>query len=178
MPEYDELIAGGAVVAFTDYPGLGTPGPHPYLVGESEGRAVLDSIRAARALLGDRASATAAIYGHSQGGHAAVWADQLAGSYAPELDIAGVAAMAPPDFYPDARLGEIVEPVAEPVVRDIGTKCIGTTDQGLTQLPDAAVLEATFMSADPTAVPSWDAHLQANSLGTVSHESPCSSPRA
>ena len=31
VPEYDELIAAGAVVVFTDYPGLGTPGPHPYL---------------------------------------------------------------------------------------------------------------------------------------------------
>ena len=84
VPELDELVAAGTVVAITDYPGLGTPGPHPYLVGESEGRAVLDSIRAARALLGtDAVSSTAAIYGHSQGGHASVWADQIAGSYAP-----------------------------------------------------------------------------------------------
>jgi hypothetical protein len=34
----------------TDYPGLGTPGVHAYLMGESEGRAVLDSVRAARNL--------------------------------------------------------------------------------------------------------------------------------
>jgi len=47
-------------VVFTDYPGLGTPGPHPYLVGESEGRAVLDSIRATRQLLGGAVSDTAA----------------------------------------------------------------------------------------------------------------------
>ena len=54
VPEVPDLLAAGTAVVFTDYPGLGTPGPHPYLVGESEGRAVLDSIRAARALLGDR----------------------------------------------------------------------------------------------------------------------------
>ena len=44
-----EMLAHGYVVAATDYPGLGTVEPHPYLVGISEGRAVLDSVRAARA---------------------------------------------------------------------------------------------------------------------------------
>ena len=34
----------------TDYQGLGTPGPHPYLVGEAEGRGVLDIVSAARQL--------------------------------------------------------------------------------------------------------------------------------
>lgn len=33
-----------------DYEGLGTPGGHPYLVGPSEGRSVLDVVRAARKL--------------------------------------------------------------------------------------------------------------------------------
>src|SRR5471030_976670 len=42
------MLAHGYIVAATDYPGLGTPGTHPYLVGDSEGRAVLDSVRAAR----------------------------------------------------------------------------------------------------------------------------------
>ena len=46
------LIERGYAVAATDYPGLGTPEPHPYLIGESEGRAVLDSVRAARSLPG------------------------------------------------------------------------------------------------------------------------------
>ena len=47
-----QLVEQGAVVAATDYPGLGTPGPHPYLVGDSEARAVIDSVRAARSLPG------------------------------------------------------------------------------------------------------------------------------
>ena len=42
-----DMVHRGYVVAATDYPGLGTPGPHPYLVGVSEARAVLDSVRAA-----------------------------------------------------------------------------------------------------------------------------------
>ena len=43
------LKAGYAVVR-TDYEGLGTPGAHPYLIGASEGRAMLDMVRAARKL--------------------------------------------------------------------------------------------------------------------------------
>jgi hypothetical protein len=35
-----DMLARGYVVVATDYPGLGTPGIHPYLIGESEGRAV------------------------------------------------------------------------------------------------------------------------------------------
>jgi hypothetical protein len=44
-----EMLRRGFVVTATDYPGLGTAGPHPYLVGTSEGRAVLDSVRVALA---------------------------------------------------------------------------------------------------------------------------------
>src|SRR6201992_2697036 len=46
------FVRDGYVVAATDYPGLGTAGPHPYLVGISEGRAVLDSVRVARSMPG------------------------------------------------------------------------------------------------------------------------------
>jgi hypothetical protein len=41
------FVRDGYVVAATDYPGLGTAGPHPYLVGTSEARAVIDSVRVA-----------------------------------------------------------------------------------------------------------------------------------
>src|SRR4051812_23881884 len=67
---------GYAVVA-TDYDGLGTPGVHPYLNGNSEGHSILDVVRAARKLypaLGKRV----VISGHSQGGQAALWAASLA----------------------------------------------------------------------------------------------------
>ncbi|MFC3690858.1 lipase family protein [Chenggangzhangella methanolivorans] len=89
------MLKAGYVVAATDYPGLGMPGPHPYLVGVSEGRAVLDSVRAAHALPEAGASRRFAVWGHSQGGHAALFAGVLAATYAPELDLAGVAAAAP-----------------------------------------------------------------------------------
>jgi Secretory lipase len=197
VPELADMVAAGNVVAITDYPGLGTPGPHPYLVGESEGRAVLDSIRAARRLLGDdRTAPTAAIFGHSQGGHAAVWADEIAGEYAPDVRLVGVAAMAPPtdlgkllddgkkepagivltglavsswsDFYPDVDIDTVVEPAARPFVHAIGAQCIGTTDQGFSDIPDVAALSVTFLSQDPSTAPGWSEHLRENAPGDVS----------
>ncbi len=93
--EIPMAIAGaGHIVAATDYEGLGTPGVHPYLVGSSEGRSTLDIVRAVRQMdLG--ASERYLVWGLSQGGHAALWAGQMAASYAPELDLAGVVAAAP-----------------------------------------------------------------------------------
>jgi fermentation-respiration switch protein FrsA (DUF1100 family) len=87
------LKAGYAVVR-TDYEGLGTPGVHPYLVGESEGRSVLDAVRAARALE-PRLSKRFVIAGHSQGGHAALFAASLAKKWVPELQLRGTVAFAP-----------------------------------------------------------------------------------
>jgi alpha-beta hydrolase superfamily lysophospholipase len=95
LPGLADYLRAGFVVAATDYEGLGTPGLHPYLLGDSEGRGVLDAARAARRLPGVRTSDTVVIYGHSQGGHAALFAGQLANGYAPELHIAGVVAAAP-----------------------------------------------------------------------------------
>jgi alpha-beta hydrolase superfamily lysophospholipase len=95
LPFVKQLVDAGYVVAATDYEGLGTPGVHPYLVGESEGRSVLDAARAARALTTTGASDQVLVAGHSQGGQAALFAGELAKSYAPELDVLGVVAAAP-----------------------------------------------------------------------------------
>jgi pimeloyl-ACP methyl ester carboxylesterase len=94
LPWIADLLAAGYVVAATDYQGLGTPGVHPYLVGESEGRAVLDAARAARHLPAG-AGRRVLIAGHSQGGHAALYAGEIAHDYAPELRVLGVASGAP-----------------------------------------------------------------------------------
>jgi pimeloyl-ACP methyl ester carboxylesterase len=90
------LARQGVVVAATDYEGLGTPGIHPYLVGLSEGRSVLDAIRALRDLPEANGGSQAAIFGISQGGHAALWAAELGPSYAPEVQLVGVVAASPP----------------------------------------------------------------------------------
>jgi alpha-beta hydrolase superfamily lysophospholipase len=88
------LLQQGLVVAATDYQGLGTPGPARSVIGLSAGRAVLDAARAARQVdvgAGDRV----VLAGHSEGGHAVLWAAELARGYAPELRVLGVAASAP-----------------------------------------------------------------------------------
>lgn len=95
IPGLADLLARGYVVAATDYPGLGTAGAHPYLIGESEARAVLDSVRAARNFREAGAGTRFAVWGHSQGGHAALFTGIHARRYAPELRLAGVAAAAP-----------------------------------------------------------------------------------
>jgi acetyl esterase/lipase len=89
------MLDRGYVVAATDYPGLGTPEVHPYLVGSSEARAVLDSVRAARQIPDAGAQARLAVWGHSQGGQAALFTGLEAARYAPELKLVGVAAAAP-----------------------------------------------------------------------------------
>jgi Secretory lipase len=70
-----DMIDRGYVVAATDYPGLGTPGPGT--------------------MPDTGASKRFAVWGHSQGGQAALFTGAIAKSYAPELDLVGVAAAAP-----------------------------------------------------------------------------------
>jgi pimeloyl-ACP methyl ester carboxylesterase len=91
---YEPWLDAGYAVVGADYQGLGAPGFPAYFVGTIEGHNVLDAARAARAL--DRAIGEELfIIGHSQGGHAAGFAAQLAPSYAPELDPIGTILMAP-----------------------------------------------------------------------------------
>lgn len=68
-------VKKGYTVAMADYQGLGSPGIHPFLIGEAEGRSMLDIVVAARKGLGKRAvSSKVTGTGHSQGGHAVLWA--------------------------------------------------------------------------------------------------------
>lgn len=90
-----ELLDAGYVVAATDFPGMGADGPPSYLIGVSEGNSVLDAARAARALPDAQAGSRVLLWGHSQGGQAVLFAAQGAQSYAPELELLGVAAAAP-----------------------------------------------------------------------------------
>lgn len=99
-----ELLAAGYIVAATDYSGMGADGPNSYLIGGSEGRNVLDAVRAARNLGDDvHAGTDVLLWGHSQGGQAALFAAQIAPAYAPELTLKGVAAAAPA-----AELGQLM----------------------------------------------------------------------
>jgi alpha-beta hydrolase superfamily lysophospholipase len=88
------MLQRGWVVTATDYAGLGTAGTSRYLIGRDEASDVLNSVRAARNL-DPRAGNRFALWGHSQGGHAALWSAREAARYAPELDLVATAAGAP-----------------------------------------------------------------------------------
>jgi pimeloyl-ACP methyl ester carboxylesterase len=117
------LVARGYVVTATDYEGLGTTGIHPYLVGKSEARSVLDSIVAAQSLPEARAGTNSVVIGHSQGGHAALWSAELAPSYAPGMTLLGAFATSPPTdlvaweswAFGEAKLGTF-DPAEAPVL--------------------------------------------------------------
>ncbi len=99
---YDSHMAAYAAQGFaaviTDYEGMRDPTRiHHYMVGELEGRAVLDSVRALRKLpeSADRLSDRVFLGGYSQGGHAAFWADKIAAAYAPDVRPTGVVGFGP-----------------------------------------------------------------------------------
>jgi len=89
------MLSRGYAVVAPDYIGLGSPGVHPFLVGPDTAHAVLDAVRAARAVPRANLGRRFAVWGESQGGHAALWTGQLAAKYAPDLELKGVAAAAP-----------------------------------------------------------------------------------
>jgi pimeloyl-ACP methyl ester carboxylesterase len=90
----DGFVSRGYAVVATDYEGLGTPEPHPFLHGKPNGQNVLDMLRAARQMepaIGTRY----VVLGHSQGGHAALFAGAQGPEYVPELTQLGTLAFAP-----------------------------------------------------------------------------------
>jgi acetyl esterase/lipase len=100
---YDSLLlayaAQGYAVVITDYEGMRDPDRiHHYMVGELEGRAMLDAIRAVKNLDATKVSVNtdnSFVAGYSQGGHAAYWADQIQPSYAPDLSLRGSVGFGP-----------------------------------------------------------------------------------
>jgi uncharacterized membrane protein HdeD (DUF308 family) len=94
------IVDHGWVGVISDYTGLGTDGPHAYMVGQAAARNVLDATRAARQLTPLKLDHRTVVWGHSQGGHAAIWTGIVGPQYASDLKIIGVAAFAPAtDLY-------------------------------------------------------------------------------
>ncbi|MEV7552962.1 lipase family protein [Amycolatopsis sp. NPDC089917] len=110
-PLLRDFLDAGYSIAATDYEGLGTAGDHPYLVPGSEGRSLIDSVRAARSL--DPAIGPAWVAaGHSQGGQAVLAAAELDPQETRETKLLGVVAYAPaPNMTGEvSKLGQAVTP--------------------------------------------------------------------
>ena len=99
----NRLLDLGVAVARSDFEGIGTPGRHPYMIGPSLGRAMVDIVRAAR-VVDPRINRRWAPAGHSEGGQAALFAAAMSKKRAPELKLAGASA-----FAPASHIAEILE---------------------------------------------------------------------
>jgi acetyl esterase/lipase len=190
-----DMLEHGFIVAATDYPGLGTAEPHPYLVGVSEARAVLDSVRAARQLPAAQANAQFAVWGHSQGGQAALFTGMIAAHYAPELRLVAVAAAAPATdlaalmradlatpggknltamtlwswsrIY-DAPLANVVTPDAVPVIDRLAGECIESLYDLYVRGRAARSLGKDFLTVgDLAATEPWSRLAAVNTPGTL-----------
>ena len=195
IPGIKDFVKQGDIVVATDYEGLGTPGEHPYLVGESEGRGVLDIVRAVRQMPGSGAGTNLLVYGHSQGGQAALFAGQIAPSYAPELHVLGVAAVAPvadvtamvplattvPQLlgydvmtavgfraaYPNVDLSAVLGPQALANLDIVDQRCSDDVVDYFAQIPPSQVV-----AHNPLDVPVLSQLLQQNTAGEVRSAAP------
>jgi len=149
IPWRNQIVMAGWVVVASDYSFAEKGGPHPYLIVEGEARATLDSVRAARQMSELTLDKRMVVWGYSQGGHAALWTGIVGQRYAPDLEILGVAAIAPATniknilsmnvemdkrfgpylalsysrFYPDITFEQAVRPAALDAARQIVNLC-------------------------------------------------------
>jgi pimeloyl-ACP methyl ester carboxylesterase len=186
----DKLITSGYAVALTDYEGYSPTTTPTYITGQSEGPAVIDSVRAAQRLpsAGLSTGAKVAFQGYSQGGGAAMWAAEKQPAYAPELNLVGVAAGGVPSdlnavaalldggigfgFLAFAALGldaAYPELDLESYLNDTGRTELAKARQ------EACVAElltnyafkrtSDFTTTNPLPTPAWQARLAQNKLG-------------
>jgi acetyl esterase/lipase len=147
------------------------------MIGQGQGRAALDAVRAAKQLDDVSRADQTVVWGHSQGGHAALWAGQLASSYAPDVDVVGVAALAPASdlidnfetvtgasiftsfmmraytrIYSDVDFDDYVRPTARIQLREMASRCLsepGTLVSVVSSLP----FDKSVLNNDPATGP-------------------------
>jgi len=185
------FVERGFIVVATDYEGSGTPGVHPYVVGLSEARGTLDIIRAARNMT--ETSGQSIIWGHSQGGGAALITAEIAPKYAPDTNVVGAVAGAPavelkllaavlrtsPFFgyvfmagagfeaaYPDLDLSEVLTEEGLSMTKTAAETCSEIHDMVRGKDP------ALYIAKDPASVEPFASYLEANTPGNVSTSVP------
>ncbi|MFO1110124.1 MAG: lipase family protein [Bradyrhizobium sp.] len=181
VPAVDRIVAESWVYVATDYPGLGTSGGHAYLVGEDAARAVLDAVRAARRLEGLVLDNRTVVWGHSQGGNSALWTGIRADDYAPDVNIVGIAALAPASdlprlvksgqgtmfgkivssylitayaaAYPGVGIPAYVNARTRPLVGDIASRCVGGRSTLFSVAETALLPSSGIFARDPASGP-------------------------
>jgi len=195
------LLDQGWAVTVSDYEGLGTPGQHTYVVGQSEGRALIDAARASTRLAGTGLSSSTpvAFYGYSQGGGAAGWAAQLESTYGSELNVrATVAGGIPGDLtavaehlegspfvalallasigldaaYPELDLETLVNDRGRALLAETEGFCLTSVDGIGTVFETALSSRGDYVTRDPLADPAWQARLAQNELGGTKPAAP------
>jgi acetyl esterase/lipase len=140
------------------------------------------------------------VWGHSQGGHAALFTGIIAKSYAPELDLLGVAAAAPATDLAtlmnedidsvggknitamtlwswqrvfDANMDKVVDPRAMPAIDQLAQECIeGPFDLRRRQLTEQPLEQYFLTTKHPSDVEPWHTLLAENSPGALPPEIP------
>lgn len=181
VPAIAELIREGWVYVAADYVGLGTAGGHAYLIGEDAAHAVLDAVRTARRMSEISLDARVVVWGHSQGGHSSLWSGILAPSYASELNVLGIAALAPASdlralvtsaraslfgkivsaylvtaygaSYPDVASAGYVRPAAQLLASDMAARCVGDRRTLFSVLESALLGANGIFARDPASGP-------------------------
>lgn len=195
IPGLRDMLKRGFVVTATDYPGTGPGEVQPFLDGVAEAHAVLDSVRAASRIEGSGANSRFALWGHSQGGQAVLFAGKLTADYAPELELAGVAAAAPATDLAallrddmgtkggnnltalalwswartqSAPFEPIVKADAVPAINAVAAKCIDVLLTSPSKRAADKVLAAGFLSVpNVTSVEPWRSIIARNSVGPL-----------
>lgn len=190
-----ELLAAGYAVAATDYQGMSIDGPSSYLLGITEGNNVIDAVRAAQLIPGTDLGDDVLLWGHSQGGQAALFAAQQFEDYAPELTLQGVAVAAPAADLNALMTDDIVNlsgvtiaSLAIPAMRAAYADRYSSdemnailTPEGLEAIPSmeglcllkqnkelhaiADPLIGNFVTSDPATTEPWATVLRENSAG-------------
>lgn len=176
-----EAISSDRVVTAPDYLGLGTPGIQQYLLKGQEVRDTVNSVRAAQALPDAQVGNDYAVFGHSQGGHTALWTGHLSQEYAPELNLVAVAAAAPaaelqaiidqqwqtvigwvigsevmrswPISYPALPIDSLISRAAALNYNRMAQECI--TDAALEGQIRQGVFNEEFFTRNPVTDPQW-----------------------
>lgn len=194
IPYIDDYISKGYAVVAPDYEGLGTDGVHPFLVGKSEGRSILDAIRMADKFSPIKANAQAIVVGHSQGGQGSLFAGELQSTYAPDVKLLGTVAIAPAGelkeliaaasaragttgfvvmgavgfsaAYKDVDISTVLTPDALTKSQVLGQGCLFSV------IATYANDVGTTLLADPSTFEPWDTYLEENSPARIKSDVP------